>query len=833
MDNSDPTRPRVNVRLRVANACDGCKAHKVICKCNLTSEMLTGTAYIFSRVMVRIHGFKTFMTDAFSPQSSVTAPFLVHIAPAGNGRQHATIRLSNHAVHRRLERTGQHAPSGETVHHQRQDQKAIQIKSPVYRETQSDTQRGSSPLATPDPVACIEPSPEDRREQQERQWDAAKSADVRDDEPEVPREARLLCDSQGKLIFIGDCAPLSLFQTVRQIVNSRVDPGAFALQTGYSPVLKDEKAPQPLRDASEDLQVRMADIPRVVLGYESAIQTTGLVDLFSHVNLLNDVTSWAAHSPRPGNPMFCVYMLVLAIGYQETNDELAASYFELARNNALARFGGNSDVATLQTFVLITLYMLGSCQSNSAFLYFGTAVRVAHSIGIHRTEMNARFGPAIQCHRDRLWTSLRVLDLYLSASMGRPPATSDIDCTVSYVAMDERRCENIDLLNASSQIFLIMEAIVIEVYSRRKVSYQLTEGICCQLREWSTRWLPKLNTIVGQAINTADGAHDINDGQEGQNETKHQDVRLVSGACQVLCCYYYAVMLVSRPFLMYELQKRLEDDTTSATYSKSSPISGKSKLADACVDSASFMVDLVTSLMSKRCLNGHRPVVVSWLFASSLVLGAGLLGSFGRIEKYMRNAIQALEKFGTTDAHALQYSRIARSFLDSALEYQERKEMHSRLQRTAHSSQLFGLVRISHHDDQGVVTRTRENTRDDSRTITSNRPTGATTEHASLSHDVCTVAPDYIGLRCPESPHVDMGLNSSLSLLESDRPNSASASVQLDGCGSKQWIADEVTLNLFGFLNEPGDLNFGFSSRPKTTPFSQHSHRFGDSVKDK
>lgn len=81
--------------------------------------------------------------------------------------------------------------------------------------------------------------------------------------------------------------------------------------------------------------------------------------------------------------------------------------------------GGNVTVATIQAFVLVTLYMLGSCQPNGAFLFFGReylccllpllthligiAVRAAYSIGVHRTEINARFGTEIQRQRyDRI-----------------------------------------------------------------------------------------------------------------------------------------------------------------------------------------------------------------------------------------------------------------------------------------------------------------------------------------------------------------------------------------------------------------------------------------------
>lgn len=83
----------------------------------------------------------------------------------------------------------------------------------------------------------------------------------------------------------------------------------------------------------------------------------------------------------------------------------------------------------------------------------------------------------------------------------------------------------------------------------------------------------------------------------------------------------------------------------------------------------------------------------SWLFAGSLVLGAGLLGGFGRIlEKYARMSITALDHFAKIDAHATQYSMISKSLLSTALGYLEKKEVQERLQRTESSAQLFGLL---------------------------------------------------------------------------------------------------------------------------------------------
>lgn len=388
-----------------------------------------------------------------------------------------------------------------------------------------------------------------------------------EDDTEVPREARLVCDAQGKLIFIGDCAPLSFFQSVRQLVTSRVESNAFAPESSRFSVLEVAAPSQQIARPTthESPRVWAQSISDSVMRYLSS--TAGVIDLFDNARLLDDVQIWASLEPKPQGSMSIINYLILAIGLRTANDVKAEEYFEYSRERALSSLSSDLSVATVQAFALITMYMLCSCQINGAFLYFGIAVRAAYSVGIHRTEVNARFGPEVQLQRDRLWKSLRVVDLYLSTSMGRPPATSDVDCSVPYKAKAEDGTEAYDLLNASVQILLVIERIVEEIYSRKKISLQLTDGISVQLREWSTAWLERLKQVEPDGVWNYD----------------------YNGACQVMSTYYYAVMLVSRPFLMYELCRNLDGSQANGR----SLATGKSKLADACIDSASLMVDSI------------------------------------------------------------------------------------------------------------------------------------------------------------------------------------------------------------------------------------------------
>jgi hypothetical protein len=219
--------------------------------------------------------------------------------------------------------------------------------------------------------------------------------------------------------------------------------------------------------------------------------------------------------------------------------------------------------------------------------------------------------------------------------MGRPPAAADADCTVPYTstASDGSGGERYDLLNASVQILSIVEGIVLDVYSRRKISLQLTEGISRQLREWSGKWLPALLRVVratregveGDDVTTrtrsagdnSNAGNGCDNGRAGSNRYES------TGAVQVLSSYYYAVMLVSRPFLMYELCKRLPENTSTSAHLRSTTAaeghegecacksgSGRAKLANACIDAATLMVDTVTKFIEQGPLDSRMPVIV-------------------------------------------------------------------------------------------------------------------------------------------------------------------------------------------------------------------------------
>ncbi|POR39682.1 Uncharacterized protein TPAR_00127, partial [Tolypocladium paradoxum] len=186
-----PSPPRY-MRSRIANACDGCKARKVRCDGKLPCGYCSGRQ----------------------------RPYTCHYSPQRRRRpQRRLPRLAVPAFGARGAGTATPELRGGD------DSSAVvaTATTPHSMPGTAGTGAGSAGAPAQTQTQAVEPS-------------------AADDDTEVPREARLLCDAHGKLIFIGDCAPLSFFQSVRQLVTSRVGQNAFAPESSRYSVLENAPA---------------------------------------------------------------------------------------------------------------------------------------------------------------------------------------------------------------------------------------------------------------------------------------------------------------------------------------------------------------------------------------------------------------------------------------------------------------------------------------------------------------------------------------------------------------------------------------------------------------
>lgn len=192
----------------------------------------------------------------------------------------------------------------------------------------------------------------------------------RDEHPEdtaVPLEGRILRDAQGKVIFVGDCAPLSFLQTVRHLIASAVDADALPPQSSRDSII--EVAQPGSAGRQHSLSVSLHEVQPLVQQYTVAV--SGLVDLFEHDELLNEMSSWATGAiAQPHESASAVFYLVLAIGAQESHEAKSEAWFSYARDVLLKHLVNSMNVSTVQGFALVAIYMLRAFQPNGAYLYF-------------------------------------------------------------------------------------------------------------------------------------------------------------------------------------------------------------------------------------------------------------------------------------------------------------------------------------------------------------------------------------------------------------------------------------------------------------------------------
>lgn len=429
-------------------------------------------------------------------------------------------------------------------------------------------------------------------------------------------------------MFVGDAANLSFLQTIRSLASRWSWASVFSDDPGRHLMIEETPVGQPnwIVDIVKQPPSRPSLTETQYLLKWYTLSTSCVVNLFDENQLYDSLTTWLENTQDgvEQDPMSAIYFLVLAIGAQtvpEDLDELAERLFNYGRFLTMSGVMEDISIVTAQANILITTYLLGASRRNAAFVYLGSAVRTAHVLGLHRSDVNAFFGQAEYAVRERVWKVLRVLDLFLSISLGRPPSTSETRDTKADAHY-----------SATNDLCAIFEAIVTQVYSKRIVSPGAVEYISQHHRQWTTKLdkgLAADDIKPGEFVNTAHG-------------NKVPNI----GLYHVKEAYYWTIMLVARPFLVDSIAKSMsrlnthqEDRATTSSYPGQ-------VLVHACVDSAIRTVDLLSGLTMTEEIPKRLPFVVNSLFIAGLVLGLAQFGDMDRLFS-IENGLSGVHKILT------------------------------------------------------------------------------------------------------------------------------------------------------------------------------------------
>ncbi|KKK16237.1 fungal specific transcription factor domain protein [Aspergillus rambellii] len=498
----------------------------------------------------------------------------------------------------------------------------------------------------------------------------------------VPRVARLLRDGQGKFMYIGDSASLSFLQSVRRIVSLSIGRCEFTEDSSRHSMLEAFQCssttqmgplvPPPSNDEAQ----------RLVRQYMLA--TRPLLDLFDLEEFHPRLANWIGNPTGDEDTVSSIFYLVLAIGAQvsDTNQTVPEQYFVSGRQLAFSAFTETPSLYTIQSYVLISMYMLGACRRNGAFMNLGIALRAAYAVGIHRKDANALFCDRERRARERVWRSLRMMDLFLSASLGRPPATSDFDYDVREEEDTVRKDDHPDLPRSeplsSTVVSLarIFERILTEVYMRQVVSIHVAENISNQHRAW-VKNLPAVLQMQTERLDS-------------------QRLEESLAAAQVLGSYYWSIILLTRPFLIFWVSQYVRNKH-EAPDGRSGGTSRISLFADACVYSALRGLNIVDDLVARytTALPRRLPFLINSVFNSAVVLGAAFFADYDNLlplEEGLNKAEKFLGLFVPHDPHACRFFQIIKYLRNAVTEYVRRRNRQWMERRSRQVDQLFGQV---------------------------------------------------------------------------------------------------------------------------------------------
>ncbi|GAB1199461.1 hypothetical protein APSETT444_008811 [Aspergillus pseudonomiae] len=483
--------------------------------------------------------------------------------------------------------------------------------------------------------------------------------DDKDGTAPVPKVARLLRDGQvsssiGRCEFTEDNSRHSMLEAFQSSSTTQTGP--------LIPPPSNEEAQQ--------------------LARQYVLATSPLLNLFDLEEFHPRLAHWIENPTGDEDTVSSIFYLVLAIGAQvsDTNHTLAEKYFISGRQLAFSAFTETPSISTIQSYVLISMYMLGACRRNGAFMNLGIALRAAYAVGIHRKDANTLFCTRERRARERVWKSLRMMDLFLSASLGRPPATTDFD----YDPHDGNTPGAQQRLQPEEQLSLtvvslcrIFERILTEVYMRQVVSISVADSISNQHRAW-VRNLP---TFLRMQTERLDAAKTLED---------------TLAAAHIFGSYYWSIILLTRPFLVFRVSQYVKNKSESSGLSESKVNNSRLSLfADACVYSALRSLNVVDDLSQYSSLPRRLPFLINSVFNSAVVLGAAFFADYDNLlplEEGLNKAEKFLGLFVPHDPHACRFFQIIKYLRGAVGEYVRRRNRQWMERRSKQVDQLFGEV---------------------------------------------------------------------------------------------------------------------------------------------
>ncbi|KAI1096408.1 fungal-specific transcription factor domain-containing protein [Rostrohypoxylon terebratum] len=491
------------------------------------------------------------------------------------------------------------------------------------------------------------------------------------DEAEIVSMPRMLMDTTGRLLYVGDSATLSYLQLIRIIVESVSGPSDFTIDPQRHNILENTiQLPQEIKPTGVLPDRKTADI----LVDSFFKNTSGLIDIFNKSDFFRSVDACYKDPLNTDQPLLCILNLVFAIGLaiacpmrgtQEASiirnlHNEPTSRAELFYRNAEGIFNPvsgfeDADFWSVQALLLMSLYKLVVSKRNASYLYYGMAVRSALAMGLHQEESMVIFQESQRHLRRNVWRTLFVLDRFLAACLGRPISIPEDDCSEHALdaptrigneesTMDDAQATNSIALDAAVKSCYWIGSTLKKVYSKRRVSTLVAQEIADHLENWERELHPNLH------------CRRIKDGPI--------DLAQAVSILHVNLLHCHSVLLLTRPFFLYLLKMGCESGNRVPTH-----ISSRlEKFSQTCVEAAQRTIIIARSALDAEYLPQCNPFVIYFVFAAALIILSNEFASLyinPDADNSIHSALGILEYCAERDAQAQRVSTIIDSFREA------------------------------------------------------------------------------------------------------------------------------------------------------------------------
>ncbi|KAM0802148.1 fungal-specific transcription factor domain-containing protein [Usnea florida] len=450
-----------------------------------------------------------------------------------------------------------------------------------------------------------------------------------DEEADNQTMTRMLEDVTGRLVYIGDASTLSFLALIRMIVETTaVD--SFFINTHALVEVFDEK-------------VFLENLDKC---YSEPLTVDHI--FLCHLNLVFAIGLSFA-TPEPGS-QGAEIINSLRTNYPDQSEVFYMNAKSI--NNPVVGFE-DADLWSVQALLLMALYMLLRTRRNPAYAYIGMAVRTAYTLGLHREDTLAVFPIDQQSARRNLWRSLFVLDRFLSASLGRPMAIADEECS-GEILNPSSIAYHTPQLNPHQYCTAGMEAVVRschvvgiilkKVYLQRKISTKLAEELANQCRTWPENLPPALHW------------------RQATRQNRRQAIAILHSN-QVYC---HSIILLTRPFFLYLLSAEIQQTRLDVGKGPRRSRGRMEKLSDACLIASQHTVALVQNAYEGHYLPKVDPFATYCLFAAALIIFSNEFArpasSSTLTQRCIENSITIMSYFGEMDPMAKRNAHVLIEF---------------------------------------------------------------------------------------------------------------------------------------------------------------------------